>query len=696
MADAEAKVVVMDMKLTEARPVRNLVENPITWWGDTPFFMWNWDYGGYLGLWAGAGEAEALGELFFDNLATLLSVTDLMLGFFLNVLIAGEAAKIDQGYADAIVATYTRFYFQRCIPGVAFGLMFGNLYYGHMAGRLAYKEKRSDVTAQPYGLNTTGAFITLGAVNLTALFAEVYKEKNLEKGANGDWTGAGNDAAENAWKIAVSANFLTGVMECAGCFLGDPIRKLIPSPAYYSLITGVGFTFLGFAPMIKISAEPILCFVPLLIVLCGFFGHGKYKIGNTGLSVPVALVAILVSCIIGWLGGCRHKNDSVEMYNYGSSYSEINGGNGNSGTKSMYYSSGKYATCTGTSEHDLKYAYSTYAGELGAFGDGIFTGLSHLTWHQMKNYFGIIIVVGVVGFGATLACVESASAAGDDYMMTETMMVDGVGTMIGACFGSFYGTTVYIGHPIHKGFGARRGYSIINGFLYFILLVSGLFASLYQAIPGCANGALLIFVGLIICRQALEDNPPRYYPAIFFGLFASIANWAKLYVDPGISWKEGAGWWDSGDAGNWGSTGVGIEMMGQGGGEWYTLFMTSIFCYCIDRAFLKGAACCAIAAILQAFTGIPTMFNAGTESGRMGPEKAGFYPKKAKDTNFSWAWATAFAMGCGFFLIQFALQRSGVIDPPITEEFVKRLPGKPEKAVVEDDKGFDDVTAGSA
>ena len=38
-------------------------------------------------MWAGVGEAEALGELFFDCLATLLSVTDLILGFFLNVLI---------------------------------------------------------------------------------------------------------------------------------------------------------------------------------------------------------------------------------------------------------------------------------------------------------------------------------------------------------------------------------------------------------------------------------------------------------------------------------------------------------------------------------------------------------------------------------------------------------------------------------
>ena len=36
---------------------------------------WNTDYGGFATLWTGSGEAEALGELFFDNLATLLSVS---------------------------------------------------------------------------------------------------------------------------------------------------------------------------------------------------------------------------------------------------------------------------------------------------------------------------------------------------------------------------------------------------------------------------------------------------------------------------------------------------------------------------------------------------------------------------------------------------------------------------------------------
>ena len=436
---------------------------------------------------------------------------------------------------------------------------------------------------------------------------ELYKAKNLNKGFGGDWHSAGQDVANNAFKIAVSANFLTGLMEMAGCALGSPLRKILPSPAMYSLMTGVGFTYLAFGPMIQVAAEPIVCVVPLLIILAGFFGGVKYKLGNSGLTIPIALVAILTACILGWAGGCKHKNGAIEMYNYGDSYSEmwfgaVDGhGPGNAGTRSMFGDTWQYSTCTGTSKHDAKYAYRTYAGDISSFGSGIFTDLSSMNWNRMKYYFGIIIVVGVVGFSASLACVESASAAGDDYPMTETLIIDGVGTCLGACFGSFFGTTVYIGHPIHKSLGARRGYSAINGMLYFVLLWSGLFASLYKVIPGCAPGALLIFVGLVMCQQAVEDNPPRYYPAIFFGLFPCLCNWAKLYIDPGVPWNGSAptyktsnddffqtvhagmkpggpdAWWNSMDAGNWGSVGMGIKMMGQGGGEWFTLVFTAIF-----------------------------------------------------------------------------------------------------------------------
>ena len=56
--------------------------------------------------------------------------------------------------------------------------------------------------------------------------------------------------------------------------------------------------------------------------------------------------------------------------------------------------------------------------------------------------------------------------------MAETMVVDGLGTIFGACFGSFYSTTVYIGHPIHKSLGAKRGFSLFNGIIYFVLYLS--------------------------------------------------------------------------------------------------------------------------------------------------------------------------------------------------------------------------------
>ena len=131
---------------------------------------------------------------------------------------------------------------------------------------------------------------------------------------------------------------------------------------------------------------------------------------------------------------------------------------------------------------------------------------------------------------------------------------------------------------------------------------------------------------------------------------------------------------------------MGINFMGQGGGEWFTLILTSIFCYCTDRNFRAGAIMCAIATFLQLVTGIPTVFNETTYANdgtpKMGPERIGFYPKKNKDTNFSWMWTVAFAMSTVFFLIHFALQRAGIIDPPI----VREKPGGPSKAAVADAK----------
>ena len=41
-------------------------------------------------------------------------------------------------------------------------------------------------------------------------------------------------------------------------------------------------------------------------------------------------------------------------------------------------------------------------------------------------------------------------------------------------------------------------------------LLSGMFAWLYNVLPACASGSILVFVGLLLGRQAFEETPPRH------------------------------------------------------------------------------------------------------------------------------------------------------------------------------------------
>ena len=83
----------------------------------------------------------------------------------------------------------------------------------------------------------------------------------------------------------------------------------------------------------------------------------------------------------------------------------------------------------------------------------------------------------------------------------------------------------------------------IQASLRSLRLLSGVFAALYQSIPECASGSILVFVGLLLGRQAFEETPARHYPALLLSLFPYICNWAKLKI-----------------------SNEGVYMMGQAGG----------------------------------------------------------------------------------------------------------------------------------
>ena len=84
------------------------------------------------------------------------------------------------------------------------------------------------------------------------------------------------------------------------------------------------------------------------------------------------------------------------------------------------------------------------------------------------------------------------------------MIADGVGTLIGALLGSPFGTVVYVGHPVHKRVGARTGYSIMNGFVYLILCLTGDIPVILSLVPAIAIGPIIFIFGLMICEECTK------------------------------------------------------------------------------------------------------------------------------------------------------------------------------------------------
>jgi AGZA family xanthine/uracil permease-like MFS transporter len=258
----------------------------------------------------------------------------------------------------------------------------------------------------------------------------------------------------------------------------------------------------------------------------------------------------------------------------------------------------------------------------------------------MKDWISGALLFGMIGFLGTMTCVESAEAAGDAYPMAEVMVVDGIGTCMGSIFGGIYGTTVYIGHPVHKALGAKIGYSIVNGVLYLILLSTGIFAWLYNVIPGCANGAILVFVGLLLSRQAFEESPARHYPCILLGMMPFICNMMSL------------------ESGGNHSTNMGVQMMAPAGGVVFGMGMCAIACFAIDRKF-EEACILSFLAIFASLFGIFASHNAVIDmNGVRGSDHQtlGIYTNK-DDAFQGWRWSVAWTMCLVYFAAHIPFQK---------------------------------------
>lgn len=161
----------------------------------------------------------------------------------------------------------------RIIPGASVSILIGVCFYSWMARKLAYKERRDDVTALPYGISTPVMFVYLFGVIGPIYFS------------TGD--------AELAWQVGLGAGFMGGIVAGLGALVGPFIKRVTPRAGMLGTLCGIALVFIGVTALSLVFDKPIVGFVSLTLILWGLVGRFRLPF-----NVPAGLLALVLGTIV--------------------------------------------------------------------------------------------------------------------------------------------------------------------------------------------------------------------------------------------------------------------------------------------------------------------------------------------------------------------------------------------------------------
>jgi AGZA family xanthine/uracil permease-like MFS transporter len=374
----------------------------------------------------------------------------------------------------AVLGFSNELIYRRLLPGVAISLVVGNVYYAYQARKLQLRTGRSDVCALPYGINTVSL---IGFVFLVMLPVRLMALGRGETPAQ---------ASEMAFQAGILASIGSGLIEAGGAWAVDWLRRYTPRAAMLATLAGIAITFIAAGFLFRTFASPLVAFLPLGAVLLTYFGRVRFPFG-----LPGGFVAVLLGTLLAWSTGLAH------------------------------YDAKQFAEATGLI--GVKFPVP----QVGAVLGGIRAG-------YLVDFLPVIIPMGLFNVIGSLQNLDSAAAAGDDYETVPSLLANGIGTLLGTCFGSPFPTTIYIGHPGWKALGARTGYSLLNGVFFTLLGFSGAAALVSLLIPIEAGMAIVLWIGIVMVAQAYQATPRNHAPAVAVGLLPGIAAWGALLMKTGL------------------------------------------------------------------------------------------------------------------------------------------------------------------
>lgn len=273
-----------------------------------------------------------------------------------------------------------------------------------------------------------------------------------------------------AWQVGIAAALLGGVIESLGSVIGPAVKRVTPRAGMLGTLAGIAIAWIAVVPFAEIFEAPLIGFPAMIIILIGLVAGLRLPFG-----IPAGLLAVIVGSVISLCMG--HTKVEFEQLGFHFPVPVIR---------------------------------------------DIIVGMKALFAHP--QLLAIIIPVEIYNFLETMNNVESAEAAGDKYDVRKCQIMDGVGTMAGALFGSAFPTTVYIGHPGYKRMNARAGYALAVGVVLCLGAVLGFVAFMHKIIPIAAVAPMLVYIALVITGQAFTACPKHHAMAVGIALIPHVSD----------------------------------------------------------------------------------------------------------------------------------------------------------------------------
>lgn len=288
--------------------------------------------------------------------------------------------------------------------------------------------------------------------------------------------------ADLAFKTGVLAHLVGGIIFIIGAFVVPVILRIVPAGALFGSLAGGAMAFLIMQSMNGVLKMPFVGWLSLMVLFVIYLGKVEVKL-------PAALIAIVIGSAVAWISGVM----------------------------------GFGAVTESLSNLDFYIPHPV----LDIFNPQVVG--------SMVPFLPIIIVFSLNEVITGIQAVEQARECGDTFFTTtKPLVLCGLASIVGACFGNPLAVGLYWGYPGWKKMESGTGYHLGIVALYALVGLTGLSAIINAFIPEAVVLPILVFVGISSYSQAFEVVDKKYFPAV---IMASLPVVMDFIVD---NMREGA------------------------------------------------------------------------------------------------------------------------------------------------------------